>query len=99
LKDAQQTKAMGITLPEIIGAYLFGGLFGGAFVGAAVTLMRWAIGAFVLGFVANLPTALAVANFVAADVPLAGRMSIGVICACVGGVLALYIRSDPWPES
>jgi hypothetical protein len=97
LKDAQQTKAMGITLPQIVAAYLFGGIFGGGFVAAMVNVLRGAIGAFVLGFVANLPTALLIANFVAADVPFPGRISIGVVCACLGGVVALYIRSNPWP--
>jgi hypothetical protein len=97
LKDAQQTEAMGVTLREAVAAYLLGGLFGGAFAGAMIGMMRWAIGAFVLGFIANLPTALVIAYFVAVDVPLPGKISIGVICACIGGVVALYIRSDPWP--
>lgn len=97
LKSPRQADFIGIKIPELIGAYLIGGVFGGAFVGAMVNLMRWSLGAFILGFIANLPTALIVANFVAWDASVAGRVSIGLICACLGGVVALYIRSDPWP--
>ncbi len=97
LKDARQTEAMGITLREVVAAYLLGGLFGGAFAGAMIRLMRWAAGAFVLGFVTNLPTTLMIANVVASDASLPAKISLAVICACIGGIVALYIPSDPWP--
>ncbi|HVS59779.1 MAG TPA: hypothetical protein VHE82_03685 [Gemmatimonadaceae bacterium] len=97
LKDARQTAALGVTLREVVAAYLLGGLFGGAFAGAMIRFMRWAVGAFVLGFVANLPTTLVITNFAAADASLAAKVSIGMILACIGGIVALYIRSDPWP--
>jgi hypothetical protein len=97
LKDSRQIEAMGITLRELVVAYLLGGFFGGAFAGAMIGLLRSAVGAFVLGFVTNFPTAMMVASLIAADASLPGKISIGIIGACVGGVVALYIRSDPWP--
>lgn len=97
LKSPVQIDAMRITLRRAVIAYLIGGLFGGVFVGVAVSLMRWALGAFLLGFVANLPTTLIMASFIASDLPLFGRIALGLLAACIGGTLALYIRSDPWP--
>jgi hypothetical protein len=61
-----------------------------------IRLMRWAVGAFVLGFVANRPTTLVIINFAAADASLAAKVSMGMVLACIGGIVAVYIRGDPW---
>lgn len=98
LKNRAQLDAMHITLPQVVIAYLAGGIFGGAFVGVAFPITRWAIGAFMLGFIAILPTAVVMVYFMARDIPGIAQVIVACIVACIGGALALYIRSDPWPE-
>jgi hypothetical protein len=86
-----------ITFRQTLIAYSVGAPLGGALAGIGAPLMKWALGAFFLGFMANFPVAVVGLNFVASDWPVSGRVGLAVFQSCIGGMVAVTIRKDPPP--
>lgn len=86
----------GVTFPEVAGAYLVGGLLGGALVGALYPLVRYKVGAFLVGITAAFPFSVAVMGSLQGFSPWTGGHTF-VVClmsVTIGAVTGAILYSE-----
>ena len=85
-----------VTFIEVAGGYLFGGAVGGVIIGALYPLVRYKVGALLVGMLAVLPFAVAVMGSLQGFSPWTGGHTF-VVCVMtlvLGGVVGGVLHSD-----